>query len=534
MVLKSIMSGNLVEAKIKQRQSNFLGPSPTDPSTCRPNLLEPTSSKKYSAPRRRGSEVEDTETPSFDQVFDSSIGTSADPIPILEEQRRDIDRIMASVNILQQDMISLRKSVEHLEDQRDQESHDFVGDVDILTDSITRVGSRLGELDVLNLEMKMMQQRIKRMEESNSTGRRSSTVLGYAQQSRRSSPTTDEQTIPRNDASSNGLLSSVTQTPLSACFDGLFAPRRTAFKRPDVVDGGDLSYQRPLSGSKDESLPTQIPSTIRPKSSVNATASKGSHTPVNMPPPQIPPKGPEQRILRRSSSIASNVATRTASKSVTGTTNSTGLPRLVSQMQEASRNFHQGHQGTHTSDDELVNDIHPRSSTGHAQQPGNNTAHSRQNRTDGTTQQHPPKRQRRRSVPMHLSTLDQEKLDGPDAAKANDQDQQTRGHTTHHDSKRRKTTAFNTDTPSTSIWATDPISSRRDEQRLSVRIDGDANRRFSRFQAYESKGRKRPGERDKEGYLLKSDGTRDPRSVKSIDRSKKKKAEAEAEAELSG
>ncbi|CAD6575795.1 MAG: hypothetical protein ASARMPREDX12_007583 [Alectoria sarmentosa] len=530
MVLKSITSGNLVEAKIKQRQSDFLEPSPTDPSTCRPNRLEPKSAKKYSAPRRRASEVEDTETTSSDQVFDSSIDTTADPFPILEEQRRDIDRIMAAVNILQQDMRSLRKSVEHLEDHRDQGSHDFVGDVDILTDSITRVSSRLSELDALKLEMKMMQQRIKRMEESNSTGRRSSIVLGYAQQSRRSSPTTDDQTIPRNDASSNGLLSSVTQTPLSAYFDGLFAPRRTAFRGPDMVDGGDSSYQGPLSRSKDESLPTQIPSTIRPKSSVNATASEGSHTPVNMPPPQIPAKGPEQRILRRSSSTASNVATRTASTFVTGTTNSTGRPRLVSQMQEASRNFHQGHQGSHISDDELVNDIHPRLSTGHAQQPGNNTAHSRQNRTDGITQQHPPKRQRRRSVP--ISTLDQEKLDGPDGAKLNDQDQQTRGHTTHHDSKRRKTTAFNTDTPSTSIWATDSSNGRRHEQRLSVRVDGEANRRFSRFQAYESKGRKRPGERDKEGYLLKSDGTRDPRSVKSIDRSKKKKAEAEAE--LSG
>lgn len=41
------------------------------------------------------------EAPSSDQVFDLTIGPTADPISILEEQRRDIDRIVASVDILQ-------------------------------------------------------------------------------------------------------------------------------------------------------------------------------------------------------------------------------------------------------------------------------------------------------------------------------------------------------------------------------------------------------------------------------------------------
>lgn len=101
MTLKSTTSGNLVEARIKQPQNNILQTSPTDPSARRPRLSRPTSSNTYSATQRRGSEVEDMEAPSSDQVFDLTIGPTADPISILEEQRRDIDRIMASVDILQ-------------------------------------------------------------------------------------------------------------------------------------------------------------------------------------------------------------------------------------------------------------------------------------------------------------------------------------------------------------------------------------------------------------------------------------------------
>lgn len=536
MTLKSITSGNLVEARIKPRQKNGLETSPKDPLGRRPSSLGPTSSKKYSALHKRDSEVEHTETPSSDQVFDLTIGPTADPVLILEEQRRDIDRIMASVDILQQDMISLKDSIEHLEHRRDQASHHFVEDVDILTDNITKVGSRLGELDALKLEMKMMQQRIKRMEESRSTGRRSSTVLDSAEVSRWSSPTIDQALNTCNDAPSNGFLSA-SQRPLSAYSDGLFAPRRTATEKPDVVDGGDSSYRGLPVGFNDEPMPHQALVTTSAKTSVNHTTSKGSQNPVNMPPPQVPRKGPEQKFPKRSSSIASHVAApRTASTSVTGTTKSTSFPRLISQMQEASSVSHYDDPESPIYDDELVNDLRPRSSTGSstrsARQPANVNASSRQNRDNGITQQPPPRSQNRQSLPMRLPIPERERPGGPDIAGLNKQDQPTRGLTAHRDRKRRKVTAFSTDTPSTSIWATDSrgsgsSSGRRNEQSLSVRINEKADGRSAGFQNRESPKRQRPGNRDEEGYLLTPDGTRDPRSVKSVDGWKKRKAEAE-------
>ncbi|KAF6236636.1 hypothetical protein HO173_005417 [Letharia columbiana] len=523
MTMKSITSGNLVEAKPKKRQNNVLDTSPKDPLASMPNLSGPTSSKQRSVPHRRGSEIEDTEAPSSGQIFELNIGQTADLMPILGEQRRDIDRVMASVNILQQDMISVRESVQHLEDRRDQASQDFAGDVDLLTDSITKVSSRLSELDALKLEMKMMQQRIKRMEDSRPTGRRSSTGLGSAQVSNRPSPTIDEKAIPRNDATSNGLLLSATQSPMSAYFDGLLAPQKTASERHNAVDGGDPPFQRLSLGSKAEALPPQKIVATRPRTLINGTASRGSHTSVNMPPPQIPRKGPDQSTIRHGSSTASDVATpRTASTSITGNTDSTILPRNISQLQETSTGSHQNNQDDHKYDDELVDDVRPQSSTGsstrNSWQPAGKTA---QNRADQSAQQPPPKTKRRQSVPV-----------APPISEPSDGNKTARGRTTHRNSKRRKTTAFDASTPSTSVWDVDSrdsrsSSGRRDEHGLLHRANGEVDGRSARYQNLESKGGKKPGKRDRDGYLLKPDGTRDPRSVKSVNQWKKKKAEAE-------
>ena len=524
--MKSITSGNLVEAKTKQWQKNVLETSPADPFARRPNSSRPKSSQKHPAPQRRVGEVEGTKALSSDQVLDPNIGKTANPIPVFDEQRRDINRIMASVKLLQQDMLSLRESLEHLEDRRDRSSQGLAGNVGILTDNTTKVSSSLRDVDALKLEMKMMRLRVKRMEDSRSTGLRSSTVLDSAQVSRRLSPTTDEQATPRSNAASNGLFFSATQTPVSPCFDGLFAPQKTVSERCDVVDGGESSFQGHSYGSKTEVLPSQKLFTTRPKMPINGTASRASHTAVNMPPPQISRKEPEQNIISRRNSIASSVTTpRRVSTTITGTTKSTILARIISQMQEASTSPHYNHQEDHEYDDELVDDITTqssiRSSTADSRSPASNTAQSRQTRTIESAQQPPPKTKRRQSVPMPLPTPEFSNKNRP-----------TRGRTAHHDSKRRKTTAFDANTPSISIWAADSRdsrsgSSRRDKQGLMIRNNSELDGRSAKFQNLESQGRKRPGERDEEGYLLRPDGTRDPRSVASMNRWERKKAKAE-------
>lgn len=330
-------------------------------------------------------------------------------------------------------MISLGESVEHLKDRRDQASQNFVGDVGVLTKSITKVSSKLNQLDALNLETKMMQQRIKRMEESWSAERQSSTVPESAQVSRRLSPTVDEKPIPREDAPSNRLIFSANRTPMSTYFDDLYSPRNTTSERLDVMNGGGPSYQGLPLGFKYEPLPPLTPFITRPKTSVNGTAGKGSLHPVNRPPPRISRKASEQKnIIRSSPTASSNVTTpRTASTSVAGTTNPTSLSRFISQMQEASGSFRHGLQERHIYDDDLVSDNRSRSShglsIGNARQRATNTARSRQNRNNGITQQPLLNSQRRLSVPMRLCTLERGK---PDGLKIADQDQHT-----HHPSR---------------------------------------------------------------------------------------------------
>ena len=502
MTIKSITSGNLVEVKTKQRQNKVLETTPTDRLPRRPN-----SSQKHLAFQRTGSEVEGSKAPPSDQILDLKIGPTADRIPILEEQRRVIDRIVASVNILQQDMLSLKESVERLEDGRERSSQALPGDFSVLEDNHTKISRSPSEVDALKLEMKTMQQRIKCIEVSRSTGRRSPSVTGSAQVSRRPWTIVDEQATPRNDASSNGLPFSAARTPMSPYFDGSFAPQEIASAIHHVVDRGDPSFQGLSSGSKVEALLPQKSFTTRPRTPINGIDSRASHITVNMPPPRRPRKGPNPTTINRRSPTTSGVATpRTASTSVRGTTKSTIHPQMISRMQEASTSPQYNHQDDHEYDDELVGDVRSQSSTGsstgNSWQPASNAAQSRHSRTNESAQQPPSKSQRRKSVPMSLPTPGSSNKNIP-----------ARGRTNHHDSKRRKTTAFDANTSSPSIWDADsrdsrPNSSRRDEQGLvkSARLRDLA------------KGMKKPGQRGEHGYLLRPDGSRNSRSVASLDR----------------
>ena len=459
--MKSITSGDLVEAQIKQRQVYSLETSSkttTESVARRQTVPRPNSSHEDQVLREWGSEVRDTETPSSDQVFDLAIAPSANPLAALEEQRRDIDRILASINMLQEDMMSLRQSVEDLHDRRNQASHYLAADVDILRGNLTKVSSRLSELDALKLEMKMTQQRIKHMDGSRSRGPQSSALLGPAQVSRRSSPKINRQATPRDNALSNGLQIAAPQTPISALFEGLF--------------------------------------------SFNGTTSTGSHTSVDMPPPQIPHDKPGLYNVRRRASAASNMVNPST------VSTPTSLPRVMSLTNDASTGPYNEPQESHIYDDELDEDICPQSSIGSStksiSQSGKKTAHSRGIQTTPTAQQPLRKTQSRKSVPLPPHTPTSSFEHGSARSR--------------HNSKRRKTSAFNANTRSTSIWCPDyrdsePSRGRRDEQSLLTRTNGGAYDRPARFQNVEITGKKTPGQRDKDGYLIKADGTRDSRSA---------------------
>ena len=454
-----------MEAQIKPRQLHSLGTSPkttTESLARRKTVPRINSPQKDQVPREWESEIRDPETSSSDQVSDLAIAPSANPLAALEEQRRDIDRILASINTLQEDMMSLRQSVEDLQDRRNQASHYLAADVDILTGNLKLVGRRLNELDALKLDMKMMQQRIKHMDGSRSRGQQSSAVLGSAQVSRRSSPKIDEQGIPRDNALPNGLQIAAPQTPISALFEGLF--------------------------------------------SVNGITSRGSHTSVDMPPPQVPHDKSERYSVRRRTSTANNMVTPSTAPTPTS------LPRAMSRTKDGSTGPYHESQDSHIYDDELDEDVRLRSSIGSSTETtllsGKKTTPSRGLQMTPTVQQPLPKTQSRKSVPLPPPTPESSYKHG--SARSS------------HSSKRRKTSAFNANTRSTSIWRpnyrdSEPSRGGRDEQALLSRSDGEYYDRPARFQNVEITGKKKPGQRDKDGYLMKGDGTGSSRSVKGVD-----------------
>ena len=438
--MRSIQSSDRVDPIIKHRQHDFLKSNPLAITLKSPSLM---SSEKHPSCRLRDSEVQDSEALSSEQFYDPSIAPIADLKQVLEGQRGDIDRIMANVSNLQQNIISLRKLAELLSSRRYQTPHDDVSDVDVPVNSMTNISSRVSELGTLKLGTKIMQQRIKRLEESISQGWLSSPNPGSSQASRRLSPATEKQAPSHIDASLNGTLFPVNQMPIIG------------------------------------------------------SASRGSHTPIQTPPLQSSRKGgPEWKDLTCRSLNARSVAThRTAPMLITDPLKRKILSRHISPTEGASTGSQQVRQEDSDYNDELVDDIRPHPSTGSSTgKYWHKTAHPRQTQASENAPQPSPKFKIRQSVPIPLPVSDPSSVNRP-----------ARGRPAHRDSKRRKTTVFESTTSSTSIrpadqQASDPGSGRRVEQRLFVVIKGEIDGRSALFRNLEGQGRKRPRECEDDYY----------------------------------
>lgn len=211
---------------------------------------------------------------------------------------------MAAVNMLQQDMICLRTLVGS---RRSQPSQDSFGDINIPMENITNVNRRPSELDALRLDMKTMQQRIKRLEESRSEARRSSTVLGSVQILREPSPTS---AFSPSEASLNKLFFPAAQMLMSSHLGGLHGPNTAAFERHDEVNGRGSSSRGARLARKARTFPAYKPFNSRAGTLINGLAGRGIHNSKNMHPLHIPHyKGPEHSIVTRRISTVGNVST---------------------------------------------------------------------------------------------------------------------------------------------------------------------------------------------------------------------------------
>ena len=133
--------------------------------------------------------------PRLDEVNDLGNGenSSANVSLLLNEQRKDIDRILRSLDELQHEMKSVKKSVSELratssaslDGPSAKSGFAYEEELDLLADSVSAVASKVNEVDGLKLEIKLLKRRLQRVEESNGVTQSSHTVTGLTQESQR-------------------------------------------------------------------------------------------------------------------------------------------------------------------------------------------------------------------------------------------------------------------------------------------------------------------------------------------------------------
>ncbi|KAL8660946.1 MAG: hypothetical protein Q9202_006070 [Teloschistes flavicans] len=137
----------------------------------------PAASMSASAVPTRRNEVPRHETPSTaDDILSEGPATpsNADTAANLVQQRTDIDRIAANVDKLLQEMKTVKASVDYIKFQQqtfaDQDtaasSTELAEDLGNLTEKVTRVSTKVKEVDGLKVGLNTMEERVQRLEET--------------------------------------------------------------------------------------------------------------------------------------------------------------------------------------------------------------------------------------------------------------------------------------------------------------------------------------------------------------------------------
>ena len=115
--------------------------------------------------------------------------SSGDTLCILSEQKRDIDRILISVEGLQNQMRHMMNAIESLKagkdlqnsDQASPSEHGPTKEIELLTKNVSGMSRKVNEIDGLSLELKVMKRRVQRLEDENVSTQSTHTVTGLTQ-----------------------------------------------------------------------------------------------------------------------------------------------------------------------------------------------------------------------------------------------------------------------------------------------------------------------------------------------------------------
>ena len=470
-----------------------------------------------------------------------------EPMLALEDQKRDINHILEAIDNLQDEMSAIKNSIQDIQDRPPET---FAGEIELLTENVSKVSKGMGESEGLKFEIKMMQQRLKRLEEANSSRRAFSGIVDTRDSSRETTPIANRYlspyVTPRNQHGASREHTTIGRDVGSRLISRGFSERLTGghplrnvehiFDRPPSRDG----HQVPSEGF--QSLNNEKPSgnadkaaneTQRGNTAATPDSSK-SYTDQRLrslePLPNVA-NGQGENFPRNAfsaqamQSIATDVNSNAVSEAQPRPWSSVhDMEYAVQENEEVEMIRDQAH--LRAPQESLVADNKPQMPVPSAIMVSDTQKHN-QMPIEASANTATPAAERHSE---HVTARDNET---------------GRGRT-----KRRKTTAFDeavprarsTESPDHSIWAADVPSARRhsgenrNEQGLLLRRNGKVDGRSIRYLSHEKEKRShRPaqGPRDAEGYLLRPDGSRDTRSVRIIN-SAKKKTNKRAETEQAG
>ncbi|MCJ1451790.1 hypothetical protein MMC28_002130 [Mycoblastus sanguinarius] len=479
MTMKSVATGEVVNAKSKPRQKVVREIQTSAAADHKMKGSRPSSSRKRTG-RVASSDLEDTEVPPSDIML------------LLDEQRKDIDRVVAGFDNLQQEVVSLKDTFKSIQPKQDGASSVSVKELDLITDNVSKVNRKLSELDILKFEMTMMQQRFRRMEEARPVKQPSPTAVKPAQ------------TPLLASAADSQVQTLILSSPPVAGATLQTTPR--ALKIPALANKHAKIASVSLDAMNSVSHAAHTPKLGDSRGPMLEDSSLNINH-QNAPPPL---NGISQMIESGQGNSPEERSDYTLKVPPANFIQSPRIPHVTPDFQDASIQ-----EILKSEKDEDSDEI--------------NSPHITSPKQTSVNFVHQPRKRRRQSVVASLPTSE---WDEPSRAGLQNTDaESTLGQ--KHDSKRRKTATLRessaraVDNAEVSLWApAQPASSLRDERGVLVRANGQVDRRSSRWSqnhSWPQKSHKRSdGPRDAEGYLLRQDGKRDSRSVYAIDSAKKK------------
>ena len=400
----------------------------------------------------------------------------------LERQEGDIIVILQNLQALQKEMkgfqkdiILLKTSADDMRVRQDEQQNDgLIEDLEMLAEGVSNVSGRLGEVDSLKLEIKMMQSRVKRLEDEK---RVPQTSMGPP-------PT------PRSVTNGGRPIKSYNKAQEKPLGSNISSPHPSGYK--SAVDSA-LHRARAASVHRDYTHTAALdPALNRSRgASVQHDHVHRSHSRSDMPPPEVPNRAASRNAPELRSSSDSTRTHRSQNN----------LHNAISALNESASEFPEV---VEDSDEEYDN---------HEPSP------------DPEDESYRPRRSRQ-SLPTRLNSGG---IDGE--YKANPQ---KRRRTTSH-ALNRDPSPHPNDPAYQSIWAAAteseigaPAPAQRNAHGFLIKPNGQIDKRSLRFLG-KAKNKRRSvpkhAMRDVEGYLLNSDGTRNERSVSIIDGMRKREQE---------